>query len=347
MDKAFLFSMLLLAGAVRAQEYSVDFREATSFPSNIVPAGDLDSGDLYLTNVAGEQVLRADFSGVASDYGAKFKIEGLGQPVDDDGPLYLMFHYKPAAPKPAGGELNFRFTLTINGIETTWNAATQTGVVNDDWPLDCADWWLAVVDMQPLVDHWRLQTGSTGDMFVNTIHVGPGAIGKADEQYRDILYFRGFHFGSSATTLGLGLSGILPHDDPHWIPQGSVISLQPETNGTAYLVRYRIPLRNYVNENNRNFDIAEFASHAAASQAVAAGQTNLIDTGGLLPGTYDLVLANNGMVEAVHPFHLAFRDPPVSPHYAVSVAFSGQTNDLTTYYSIRRAEYIRDSGVDG
>ncbi len=143
----FIFSL-----AVAAQDYSVDFRESASLPSEIVPAGDLTSGDLTLTTVDSEQVLAVDLSGVTSDFGPKFTIEGLNQPVDDDGPRRLLFHYKPATPKAAGGMLNFRLELTINGTKTTWNAATQTGVINADWPLDASGWWLASIDMQPLVD---------------------------------------------------------------------------------------------------------------------------------------------------------------------------------------------------
>ncbi|VGO20835.1 carbohydrate binding domain-containing protein [Pontiella sulfatireligans] len=209
MKNKVLFCILMLAGISGAQDYSVDFREAASIPSAIVAAGDLQAGDLSLANVAGEQVLAVDLSGVTSDYGSKVIIGGLNRPVEDDDPLYLIFHYKPVAPKAADGIINFELKLTINGVETFWSAATQSGVINTDQPLDNSDWWLAFIDMQPLLDHWRVQTGSTGDMFVNKIHIGPGATNNPDEQYRNMLYFRGIHFGSSATTLNVTKGGNL------------------------------------------------------------------------------------------------------------------------------------------
>jgi len=135
--------------------------------------------------------------------------------------------------------------------------------------------------------------------------------------------------------------------DPNWIPQGGTLSLQPESGGTVYLTRYRLPLANYVDAATRMFDVEEFASYAAVEQTVSAGQSSSINTVGLLPGSYDLVLVDNGIVEAVHSFHMAFTSPPVSPHYAVSVEVSGQTTDLSTFYSCRRAEYIKDWGLDG
>lgn len=152
-----------------------------------------------------------------------------------------MFHYKLASPKAAAGVINFAFQATINGIRTEWNANTQTGVLNIQMPAEPSGWTLATVDLRALFSHWQRETGHTGPMNLQTVHIGPGAIDTVARQYWGVVYFRGFRMGSASLKLGL-VSAILEGASftdgaEAWIPQGESISFTPLENGEVFLVK--------------------------------------------------------------------------------------------------------------
>lgn len=454
-----------------AQNFSVDFRTESTLPSYIVAGGQYALVDVALANIDGETVLAVDNSGITSAWGPMFDITELSNNISSA--PYLSFHYKPAVAKNTGGVINFKIGITINGIAAVWNNDTQTGALNVDLKADESGWVYAVIDLQPLLDHWQLQTGDTSPMIVEAVQLQPGATDVVDQQYRDTIYFRGFHLGFTLAAmeldsgenllinggfldglnswlfterapaqgsvavvsgelhadvvvddgtnwhLGLSQSGISLqsntnyrlsftaraessrnlalqlksrslgglfwknfqlHDSSEsfvaefthssaditdvtihfflgsegvndvwldnitlskvatgsntsWIPQGRPFAILPELDGTVMFSKWYQPVVNP--------DVTELSSLAVTSITAVAGMTNIIDTGTMESGTYNLTLTKNGVVEAFQEVHLAFTTPPLSQDYEVSVVQGGSTNELTVYYSYGRDEYIQ------
>jgi hypothetical protein len=342
-------------GLLGADEFHVDFREVPSLPAGIVPGGELQAGDLRLETVDGEQVLAVDLTDVSDNFGATFNLTGLDLAVNDTEPLYLVFHYIPHQPKADDGLMNFRVTMVVNGIGTVWNSETSSGVINQNLPVAASVWRLALIDLQPLLSHWRRQTGSTEPMRLQTLNLGPGSTGQADKQYRDKLFFRGFLVGPNPSTMGVTYDGDAPNGNATWIPHGDRIMVQPFTAGNLYVSKVRQPYAFYTNESTGRFDETEYARHASIQLQVTAAQTYQIDTNDFnegpfnqVSGSYEILLVNEGSVESVHPFHLAFKQLPVSPDYAVLVRTAGSADyvSVPTWFSYMQREYVKSNADD-
>lgn len=329
------FPFFLLCSVVEGQEWEVDFRDVAAIPANVIPVGGYQAGDFVLGAVNDEQVLAVDNTGISSPWSLGFEITGLSNNIEDF--PYLVFHYKLASPKPAGGLINFRLQLTINGIKTQWNAATQTGVINANLAADSADWVLAVIDLRPLMAHWREQVGLVEPMLLETVHIGPGAIHNLSSQYWDVIYFRGLRIGPASKSIGLDPqiveSAQFSAGTNGWVYQGEDILINPLESGTVYMTKIR----------DVNMSDPDYAINAVRQISVTSGRQDTINTTGLETGTYDLALVINGIIEDQQQIHLAMTQPPLSPDYEITVLRTNEQDfePLTTYYSYGKEVYYR------
>lgn len=316
-----------------ATEYSVDFRKVTSLPRDVVPSQACPQTNLSLIVIDGDQALSVGSSGIASPLGLEFKIVGLSHYVDAF--PYLSFHFRAPAPKAPRGKFNLTFRLTINGIETKWNNITDTGALHLQLAADKTAWTRATIDFQPLLDHWREQTGIADPMFVEAIHIGLGVADAKAEQSASALCILDFHLGSPFARLGIDqtllANAAFTTTVDAWISQGEAITLLPTQDGIVCLAK----------KWKAGMGAADLTKGAARIQRVVAGKAVSIDTAGLDSGTYLLALLQGGVVESQLQIHLAFKKIPVSPDYEVVVNRSGVPHALTTYHSVGLDEYVQ------